>query len=295
MNPKIYLAPLSGITDLPFRLISREMGAKHCFFPMLDSNATVYNNPATLRYLKTIVEDSPISAQLVGSDPFVMLEAAEKIVSLTDISSLDINSACPAKKIIRKGAGAALLNNTELLGQIIYKLSSNLKIPVTVKLRTGFNKRDVQACVSTARICEANGASTVFIHGRTKTQGYAGSIDYEAIKAVKNALKIPVFGSGNIITPVMAKKMLDETGCDGLLVARGALGNPWIFKNIETYLKSGEVFKKPPKAEREEVLARHLTYIEKYNNMTETNRMGYMGKVTRWYLKGDPHCEWEKT
>jgi nifR3 family TIM-barrel protein len=294
MNPKIYLAPLSGITDLPFRLISREMGAKHCFFPMLDSNATVYNNPATLRYLRTIVEDYPISAQLVGSDPAVMLEAAKKIISLADISFLDINSACPAKKIIRKGAGAALLHNTERLGQIVDKLSSNLKIPVTVKLRTGFNKRDVQECVNTARICETKGASTVFIHGRTKTQGYAGSIDYEAIKAVKDAVKIPVFGSGNIITPVMARKMLNETGCDGLLVARGALGNPWIFKNIETYLKNGEVFKKPPMAEREEVLARHLAYIEKYNDMTETNRIGYMGKVTRWYLKGDPHCEWEK-
>ena len=295
MNPQIYLAPLSGITDLPFRLISREMGAKHCFFPMLDSNATVYNNPATLRYLRTLVEDSPISAQLVGSDPSIMLEAAEKIISLVDISFLDINSACPAKKIIRKGAGAALLNNTERLGQIINKLSSHLKIPVTVKLRTGFNKRDVQECVNTARICETNGASRVFIHGRTKTQGYAGNIDYEAIKAIKDAVKIPVFGSGNIITPVMARKMLNETGCDGLLVARGALGNPWIFKNIETYLKNGEVLKKPPMAEREEVLARHLAYIEKYSDMTETNRIGYMGRVTRWYLKGNPHCEYEKT
>jgi nifR3 family TIM-barrel protein len=293
MNPKIYLAPMSGITDLPFRLISRELGARHCFFQMLDSNATVHNNPANRRYLKTLKEDSPIAAQLLGSDPCVMLDAAEKVIAIADISFLDINSACPAKKIIRKGAGAALLNNTEMLGKIIKKLSSNLKVPITVKLRTGFNKRDIGKCVNTAMICEANGASTIFIHGRTKTQGYAGSIDYESIKAVKDALQIPVFGSGNILTPVMAKQMLNETGCDGLLVARGALGNPWIFKNIEHYLKSGEVLKKPPMAERQKVLAKHLAYIEQYNDMTETNRRGYMGKVERWYLKGDPHCEWE--
>ena len=295
MNPKIYLAPMSGITDLPFRLISREMGAKLCFFQMLDANATVYNNPANRRYLKTIEKDVPIAAQLLGSDPCVMLDAAEKLIALTGISFLDINSACPAKKIIRKGAGAALLNNTVTLGKIINKLSSNLRIPITVKLRTGFIKKDVRECVKTARICEIKGASTVFIHGRTKTQGYAGSIDYESIKAVKDALQIPVFGSGNIITPVMAKKMLDETGCDGLLVARGALGNPWIFKNIEHYLKNGEVLKKPPMAERQEVLEKHLAYIEQYNDMTETNRTGYMGKVKRWYLKGDPHCEYEQT
>ena len=294
MKPKIYLAPMSGITDLPFRLISRELGAKLCFFQMLDSNATVHNNPANRRYLKTLEEDSPIAAQLLGSDPCVMLDAAEKVIALADISFLDINSACPAKKIIRKGAGAALLNNTERLGKIINKLSSNLKIPITVKLRTGFSKRDIGECVNTVRICEENGASTVFIHGRTKTQGYAGSIDYESIKAVKEALQIPVFGSGNILTPVMAKKMLDETGCDGLLVARGALGNPWIFKNIEHYLENGEVLKKPPMAERQKVLEKHLDYIEQYNEMAETNKRGYMGKVERWYLKGDPHCEWEK-
>ena len=143
MKPKIYLAPMSGITDLPFRLISRELGAKLCFFQMLDSNATVHNNPANRRYLKTLEEDSPIAAQLLGSDPCVMLDAAEKVNALADISFLDINSACPAKKIIRKGAGAALLNNTERLGKIINKLSSHLKIPITVKLRTGFSKRDM--------------------------------------------------------------------------------------------------------------------------------------------------------
>ncbi|MEE8381326.1 MAG: tRNA dihydrouridine synthase DusB [Thermodesulfobacteriota bacterium] len=286
MNPKIYLAPMAGITDLPFRLISRGLGAKHCFFEMLDAKATVYNHPASRRCLKTLKKDFPIAAQLVGGDPCVMLDAAEKLTALVDISFLDINSACPAKKIIKKGAGAALLNDTATLGKIIKKLSSKLRIPITVKLRTGFNKRDIKECVKTAKICQTNGASIVFIHGRTSSQGYYGDIDYESIKAVKVALKIPVFGSGNIFNPFMAKKMLDETGCDGILVARGALGNPWIFKDIENYLKKGKTLKKPTLAVKKKILKKHLAYIEKYKDMTDNDRIGFMGKVTMWYLKG---------
>jgi nifR3 family TIM-barrel protein len=284
MNPKIYLAPMSGITDLPFRLISRGLGAKHCFFEMIDAKATVYNNQASRRSLKTLKKDSPIAAQLLGGDPCVMLDAAEKLTTLVEISFLDINSACPAKKIIKKGAGAALLNDTATLGKIVEKLSSRLRIPITVKLRTGFSKRDIKDCVKTAKICQTNGASIVFIHGRTSSQGYSGDIDYESIKAVKAALKIPVFGSGNILNPFMAKKMLDETGCDGILVARGALGNPWIFKDIENYLKKGKTLKRPTLAAKKKILKKHLAYIEKYNDMTDSNKTGFMGRVTKWYL-----------
>jgi tRNA-dihydrouridine synthase len=269
MNPKIYLAPMSGITDLPFRLVSREFGAEQCFFEMLDAKTILCNHPASRRPLKTLKKDTPIAAQLVGSDPCVMLDAAEKLMTLVDISFLDINSACPVKKIIKKGAGAALLLSTATLGKIITTLSSKLTIPITVKLRTAFDKR-------------------VFIHGRTSSQGYDGTVDYESIKAVKDALQIPVFGSGNIFTSFMAKKMLDETGCDGLLVARGALGNPWLFRDIEHYLQKGETLKKPALAVREKVLAKHLAYIEQYNDMTDTNKIGYMGKVRKWYLNGDP-------
>jgi nifR3 family TIM-barrel protein len=278
---------MSGITDLPFRLISREFGAEQCFFEMLDAKITLCDHPASRRPLKTIKQDTPIAAQLVGSDPLVMLDAAEKLRTLVDISFLDINSACPVKKIIKKDAGAALLQNTATLGKIINVLSSSLPIPITVKLRTGFDKRDIKKCVNTAELCEANGASVIFIHGRTRSQGYSGIIDYESIKAVKDAVRIPVMGSGNIFAPLMAKKMLDETGCDGILVARGALGNPWLFRNIEHYLHKGEMRHRPPLEVREKVLAKHLGYIERYNDMTDTNRKGYMGKVTKWYLKGD--------
>lgn len=287
MKPKIFLAPMSGITDLSFRLISREFGAEQCFFEMLDAKITLCDHPASRRPLKTIEQDTPIAAQLVGSDPCVMLDAAEKLTTLLDIAFLDINSACPVKKIIKKGAGAALLQNTATLGKIIHALSSRLPIPVTVKLRTGFDKRDIKQCVNTAELCEANGASMIFIHGRTRSQGYSGIIDYESIKAVKDAVRIPVMGSGNVFAPLMAKKMLDETGCDGILVARGALGNPWLFRNIEHYLQKGERRTRPALGVRKKVLAKHLAYIEKYNEMTDSNKTGYMGKVKKWYLKGD--------
>ena len=286
MNPKIYLAPMSGVTDLAFRLISRRLGAKHCFFEMLDAKALLYDHPKNRRLLKTLKKDWPISAQLLGADPCVMLDAAEKLTALVDISFLDINSACPAKKVIKKGAGAALLKDTARLGKIIKKMAAKLQIPVTVKLRTGFNKRDVAKCVRTAKICQANGASTVFIHGRTRSQRYCGDVDYKSIKAVKAALKIPVFGSGNIFNPLMAKKMLEETGCDGILIARGALGNPWIFKNIENYLKNGRPPKNPSLSAKKKVLKTHLAYIEKYKDIPQTNKIGFMGKVTMWYFKG---------
>lgn len=277
---------MSGVTDLAFRLISRRLGAAHCFFEMIDAKSLLYDRPGTRRLLKTIKRDHPIAAQLLGADPSEMLEAAEKLIALVDISFLDINSACPVKKVIKKDAGAALLKDTVRLSKIIKKLASNLRIPVTVKLRTGLDERNVRGFVKTALACQDSGASTVFIHGRTMAQRYSGDIDYESIKAAKEALRIPVFGSGNIFNPFLAKKMLEETGCDGILVARGALGHPWIFKNIGKYLKSGETAKTPSLAVKKEVLKEHLAYIEKYKEMRPANRIGFMGKVTRGYLKG---------
>ena len=286
MDPKIYLAPMAGVTDLAFRLISRRAGAAHCFFEMLDSNALTFNYHRSRHLLKTSEEDSPIAAQLVGSDPYIMLEAAEKIVACANISFLDINSACPAKKVIKKGGGAALLRNRTLLARIIKKITSRLRIPVTVKLRTGFDKKDIAEFVSIARACEASGASTVFIHGRTFAQGFFGDIDYESIRAAKEALKIPVFGSGNVFNAFMAKKMFDETGCDGVMVARGALGNPWIFKDIENYMKNGKIPEEPKLSSKKDALKEHLAYIEKHNYIPDRNKAGFRGKIATWYLKG---------
>ncbi|MBL7155629.1 MAG: tRNA dihydrouridine synthase DusB [Candidatus Omnitrophica bacterium] len=290
MDTKIYLAPMAGVTDLAFRLVSRSLGASQCFFEMLDSRALLYEHPRNRRLLKTLKDDSPIAAQLVGVDPAVMLDAAQKLITLVDISFLDINSACPAKKIIKKGAGAALSENTARLGKIIKTLSSKLPVPVTVKLRTGFRERNVKKFVKVAKTCQESGASVLFIHGRTMSQGYSGGIDYESIGSAKKALKIPVFGSGDILDPILAKKMLDETGCDGILAARGALGNPWIFKNIERYLTTGETTENPTIPEKKKILKTHLAYIEKYKDMAFGNKVGFMGKVTMWYLKGIPNA-----
>lgn len=290
MDPKIYLAPMSGVTDLPFRLISRKFGATQCFFEMVHSNSIIYEHPKNPRVLKTVKKDSPIAAQLLGDDPCLMLEAAQKLVALLDISFLDINSACPAKKVVKKGEGAALLENRAKLGKIVKKLSSNLDLPVTVKLRTGFVRRDVRGCVKTAKVCQDNGASVVFIHGRTRLQGYSGDVDYESIRAVKKALKIPVFGSGNIFNPLLAKKMLSETGCDGILVARGALGNPWIFSDIKSYLKTGKIPKNKTLPVRIKVLKEHLGSMDQYNDMKAVHKIGLLGKVAAWYLRDFPNA-----
>ena len=288
MKPDVYMAPMSGITDLAFRLISRRFGAELCFFEMLDSRAVLSGHPKNRRLLRTLKEDRPIAAQLVGGDPSIMLDAAERLLSLVDIAFLDINSACPAKKILKKGAGAALLRNRTCLGKIIKKLSSNLRIPVTVKLRAGYDRIDVKECVRTAKLCQANGASTIFIHGRTALQGYSSDVNYESIRAVKEALTVPVFGSGNILNPFMAKKMFDETGCDGILIARGALGIPWIFKNTAAYLKNSSSTKTLNLSTKKKILKLHLAYIEKYKELGPAHKIGFMGKVTMHYVKGLP-------
>lgn len=290
MQPKIYMAPMSGITDLAFRLVSRKFGSRLCFLEMLDAKALCYGHAKTTGILKTLKKDSPLAAQLLGCDPQIMLEAAEKLIDLLEISFLDINSACPVRKVLKRNEGADLLRNPAKLGKIIKKLSSKLHLPITVKLRSGFEQRNIKECVKTALTCQDNGASTIFIHARLASQKYAGDVDYEAIRKVKEALDIPVFGSGNIFNPYLAKKMLDETGCDGILVARGALGNPWIFKDIEYFLKTGKINKPPALSAKKKVLLEHLSYLEKFKDMSPGNKVGLMGKISMWYLRGLHHA-----
>jgi tRNA-dihydrouridine synthase B len=285
MEPKIVMAPMSGVTDLSFRLICREFGARLCYFEMLDSKALIYGHRGTRRLLKTVKKDSPIAAQLLGGDPSVMLEAAELLTGLVKISSLDINAACPAPKVIRKKAGAQLLDDPERLGKIVKRLASAINIPVTVKMRSGRKKSAIKDTLKIAGTCEASGASKIFIHGRTAGQGYSGDVDYASIKAVKESLRIPVWGSGNIFSPPLAKKMLDETGCDGLLAARGSMGNPWIFKDVEDYLKTGRSPKERSGAVKKKVLKKHLLYIEKFKEIGPAHKMGFMNKVAMWYLR----------
>ncbi len=243
-----------------------------------------------MRIITTLPKDRPIAAQILGSDPDMVLDAAQKLTSLVNISFLDINGACPAPKVVRKRAGAYLLNDTQRLGRIIKKLAGGLSVPVTVKLRSSFDKRDIQRSVDTARICRDNGASLIFFHGRTRLQGYAGNVDYEVIKAVKEAVDIPVYGSGDILNPFLAKKMFDATGCDGILVARGAFGNPWIFRDIEYYLAKGTLPADRKLWIKKRVLKRHLAYLEKYKTALPFNKISIMAKISMWYLKSLPNA-----
>ena len=284
---KIFLAPMAGCTDLPFRLIAREHGAKFCFFEMVDCNSITYGTKRTFRsILKTAAEDQPIAAQLLGRDPSKMLAGAEEILKVTKPAFLDINAACPAKKVVKKKCGAYLLKDEPELCALLKKLSSSLSVPVTVKLRIGYDEADPARIARLARRCEDSGASAIFVHGRTKAKGYSGGIDYLSIKAIKDSVKIPVFGSGNIFSPELARKMLDETGCDGILVARGALGNPWIFNEISDYITKGATGPGATFEEKKKVLKKHLGYIEKFSDSGAKGKVGHMRKAALWYLKG---------
>ena len=288
VRTNILLAPMAGVTDLPFRMVCREFGAGCCFFEMVDVHSLVYGHPRSMRILKTVNKDRPIAVQLLGSDPGRVLEAAQKVIDLLDVAIIDLNAACPAKKVVKKRAGAYLLKDRNSLSKIIKKLSSNLKVPVTVKLRTNYGPRDTDECVKTARSCEDRGAHAVFLHGRTVSQGYAGRVDYECIKRVKASLKVPVIGSGNIFDPQSARQMFLETGCDGILVARGALGRPWIFEEIEGFLKDGRLPRSKTLRFKKRVLKRHLSYIDRFKEMAPRDKLGFMVKVAMWYLKGLP-------
>jgi len=290
ISTNIFLAPLSGCSDLAFRLIARECGAKFCFFEMVDAHSLLSPNPKKFNILKTLKQDMPIAAQLLGADPAIMLDAAQVLLERVHVSFLDINSACPVKKVVKKKAGASLLKTPKVLACLIRTLASSCSVPITVKLRLGFNKTDLPALLDLVKSCEASGASALFVHGRTRAQSYSGDVNYGAIRAIKQAVKIPVFGSGNVFTAQLAKHMFDETDCDGILVARGAFGNPWIFRDIESYIQHGTVPSEKDISLKKAALKKHLSYIAQYKDCTPRGKVGFMRKVALWYLKGFPNA-----
>ncbi|MFH1347752.1 MAG: tRNA dihydrouridine synthase DusB [Candidatus Margulisiibacteriota bacterium] len=290
IDTNIFLAPLAGCADLSFRLISREHGAKFCFYEMVDSNSLVHGQGTNKDILMTHPDDQPIAAQILGSDPEVTLAAAKILLSRINPVFLDVNAACPAKKVQRKKAGAYLVREPKALYAIVAKLAANLDLPITVKLRVGFNTTNLNLLAAIAKNCEASGAAALFVHGRTRKQLYSGQVDYQAINAVKRSVSIPVFGSGDVLSPELAKKMLEETGCDGVLVARGAMGNPWIFRHIEKYFKTGQNHTEIPFSKKKKVLLKHLAYMEKYRQSRPTNKLGMMKKIAILYLKYLPEA-----
>lgn len=283
-NPVI-LAPMAGVSDLPFRLLCREQGAGMVCTEMVSAKAISFHNKNTVALLKTSPAEHPVSLQLFGADPDIISEMAAYIEE-RDFDVLDINMGCPVPKVAGNGEGSALMRNPKLVEQIVSKTVRAIKKPVTVKIRKGFTASEVNA-VEIARIAEASGAAAVAVHGRTREQYYTGTADWDIIRQVKEAVSIPVWGNGDVFTPEDAKRMKEETGCDGIMVARGAKGNPWLFKRILHYLETGELLPPPTAEEVKKMIVRHGTLQTEFRG--EEIAMREMRKHVAWYTAGFPH------
>lgn len=285
LDNNIILAPMAGVSDLPFRLLCKEQGVGMTSSEMVSAKAISFHNKNTEALLETAPQERPVSLQLFGSDPDIISEMAAYIEE-RPFDVLDINMGCPVPKVAGNGEGSALMRNPKLVGEIVSKTVSKIKKPVTVKIRKGFTEQEVNA-VEIAKIAEASGAAAVAVHGRTREQYYSGKADWDIIRQVKEAVKIPVIGNGDVTSPQTAKQLLDETGCDGIMVGRAAQGNPWIFHEIRHYLETGELLPRPSKAEVRDMMLRHarmqIEYKGEYIGMRE------MRKHVSWYTAGYPN------
>ena len=273
---------MAGITDLPFRILCRKFGAELAFIEMINCRSISHKSKKTKHMLATSVCDRPLGIQILGSEEKYILKALD-VLKGYKFDLLDFNAACPAKKVVRRGEGSKLLQEPKKFTQLLKLIVKNSWLPVSVKIRAGWDKDSVNA-KEIALIAQECGASALFIHGRTKTQEYSGQVDYNIIRVVKKALDIPVIASGDVFSGLLAKKMFDETGCDGLAVARGSLGNPWIFKEIKEYLKSGKIIRRPEEKEIAQVLRAHLDAC--LNFYGERNGVIIFRKFYIWYTKG---------
>lgn len=285
LDSPVALAPMAGVTDLPFRILCREQGCGLMCTEMVSAKALLYKNRNTKPLLETKPEERPVAVQLFGSDPDIMSEMA-LMLEEGPYDIIDVNMGCPVPKIVNNGEGSALMKNPKLAGEILSAMTRKLKKPVTVKFRKGFNDESVNA-VEFAKMAEQSGAAAVAVHGRTREQFYSGKADWDIIRQVKEAVSIPVIGNGDIFTPQDAGRMLRETGCDGVMVARGAKGNPWIFRRIDHYLKTGEVLPKPKPEEVKQMILRHAALLAEFKG--EYTAMREMRKHVSWYTAGYPH------
>ena len=281
----LILAPMAGVTDLPFRLLCKEQGAGLVCTEMVSAKAISFHNKNTEALMRTEPGERPVSLQLFGSDPCIISEMAAYIED-RPFDILDINMGCPVPKVAGNGEGSALMKNPGLVEQIVSRTVRATKKPVTIKIRKGFDAEHVNA-VEIARIAEASGAAAVAVHARTRDQYYAGRADWDIIRRVKEAVSIPVIGNGDVNSPESARQMLEETGCDGVMIGRAARGNPWIFRRILAFMETGEDPGKPDRKQVAEMILRHaqmlLAYKGEYTGMRE------MRKHIAWYTAGFPH------
>ena len=276
------LAPMAGVTDLPYRLICKEMGAGLLYTEMVSAKGMYYNSPNTGPLLAKEERERPIAAQIFGSEPELMADMAVRVQEM-GFDLIDINMGCPVPKIVNNGDGSALMKNPVLAGKIIKAMADRLSVPVTVKIRKGFDDEHVNA-VEMAKIAEQSGAAAVAVHGRTREQYYSGKADWDIIRQVKEAVSIPVIGNGDINSPLDAGGMLEETGCDGFMIARGAKGNPWIFKELCHYFEEGEILKRPGAEEIIQMVLRHAAMMIEYKG--EYIGIREMRKHVSWYTHG---------
>lgn len=285
LENNVVLAPMAGVTDLPFRLLCKEMGAGLICMEMVSAKAIFYNNKNTIDLLQIHEKECPVSLQFFGSDPKIMAEMAKKIEE-RPFSILDINMGCPVPKVVNNHEGSALMKNPKLAEEIVRNVVKAINKPVTVKIRKGFDEEHINA-VEMAKRMEDAGASAIAVHGRTREQYYSGKADWDIIRQVKETVSIPVIGNGDIFTPEDGKRMLEQTGCDGIMVGRGARGNPWIFRELNAYLDHGEKIERPTPQEIKEMIEKHARLQLEYKG--EYTAVREMRKHISWYTGGLPH------
>jgi len=284
LDGNLFLGPMAGVTDLPFRLLCKEKGADLVYTEMVSAKGVQYNNKNTESLIYISEKERPVALQLFGADPDILSETAKRLEH-RNFDILDINMGCPVPKVVNNGEGSALMNNPKLIGEIVRMVSQGYSKPVTVKIRKGFHEDCINA-VEVAKIAEANGAAAIAVHARTREQFYSGKADWDIIRAVKEAVSVPVIGSGDIFTPEDAKQMLAQTNCNAIMLARGTRGNPWLFAQIKAYLNEGIRLPKPEFCEVREMIIRHTELLVEYKGLYTGIRE--MRKHVAWYTVGFP-------
>lgn len=282
---KLFLGPMAGVTDLPFRTLCKEQGCDVFYTEMVSAKAIYYKNKNTIPLLTLGENEHPIGVQLFGSEPDIMADMGAQVAE-GECDFIDVNLGCPVPKIVNNHEGSYLMTQPKLVEEILTAMRKKIDKPITVKIRKGFNPGDNNA-VEIAKIAEGTGMDAIVVHPRTRDQFFSGESDWSVIKEVKDAVSIPVIGNGDIKTPQDAKAMYDETGCDSIMIARAAQGNPWIFREVKHYLETGELLAKPTREEVRDMIIRHAKMLVEFKG--EYTGVREMRKHVSWYTAGIPY------